>query len=107
MDFDQDYLPKSLPRHVVPIGDRVAYSWASNMEQTINGLLIWHWCDHNVWHANPKTNPEYIPSPGWVPTGVQGHDLIAIYPLHIEPSLLFMGCCNMHGWIRNGEWIDA
>lgn len=97
---------------VTMLGDKVAYSWTCNQEDvdhahTIECLWVWHDCDLSV-DPLPKERAHWTYLyKGWKPTGVGKHDLISIDPLHIEASVYWPGCCGMHGWIRDGVWIDA
>lgn len=91
---------------VVMLGDKVAYSWTCGAEHdhTIDCLWVWHDCDLNLRPVDPHWTSRYV---GWKPTGVGAHDLISVSPLHIEASVYWPACCGMHGWIRDGRWIDA
>jgi hypothetical protein len=98
--------------------DKVAYSWSvpgsltaaeqAAHVQTIDDLIVWHHCDKNLWVSDPTKDqskvPDYI---GWHPAGVGKHDLIAVDPLHIEASVYWPSCCGLHGWIRDGRWVQA
>ena len=90
------------------LGEKVAYSWTCNVEEEhdhiIECLWIWHDCDLNLRPVDPHWTSRYT---GWKPAGVTAHDLISVEPLHIEASVYWSGCCGMHGWIRDGEWVDA
>lgn len=90
------------------LGDKVAYSWTCDLlidhEHTIECLWVWHDCDLNL---NPVPIHWTHRYKGWQPTGVAAHDLISVDPLHIEASVYWPACCGMHGWIRDGKWIDA
>lgn len=98
---------------VQSLGDTylVAYSWASNPKGdtlTINDLLVWHYCDRNVWLKNPKGDPDVArKSKGFTPAGAGLHTLVSIEPLHLEPSLYWPDCCGMHGFIRDGKWVNV
>lgn len=107
--FDmRDYgYPTELPKGAVQVGPKVAYTWREGQPKEIENLTIWHWCDHNLWAANPSSNPDYLPYEGWVPTGVGAHDLMAVEPLHLEPSIYWPGCCGRHGFLRGDVWTDA
>lgn len=95
--------------------DKVAYSWSipagadpATHVQTINDLLVWHDCDKNLWRADPEKDQSKIDDYlGWHPSGVGLHDLISVDPLHIEASVYWPVCCGMHGWIRDGAWVNA
>ncbi|MGW4803015.1 hypothetical protein [Kitasatospora sp. NPDC004272] len=52
---------------------------------------FWHWC---------PTNDR------WQGASTANHTLVAREPLHLEPSLLWK-CCGLHGWVRDGQWINA
>lgn len=105
--------PDELPVNAVRLGPKVAYSWLNDQGPTqvkeLKDLWVWHWCDHSLWEWSPGVLEDYYGGrkEWWSPTGVNSHDFISADPLHIEPSLLFVGCCNMHGWIRDGAWTDA
>lgn len=95
---------------VIMLSDKVAYSWtcydSSPHDHLIECLWIWHDCSMELdpMRSDSQQTDEYI---GWAPTGVAKHDLISVDPLHIEASVYWPACCGMHGWIRNGQWIDA
>lgn len=98
--------------------ERVAYSWSKpagapeDAPKTIDDLIVWHDCDHNLWLNDDPRNDDrdktmVAEHNGWHPTGVGHHDLITVAPLHIEASVYWPDCCGMHGWIRDGRWIAA
>lgn len=92
------------------LGERVAYSWTCGKEQDpnhdhiIDCLWVWHYCDLKLSPIEEHWTDIYV---GWKPTGVVLHDLISTNPLHVEASVYWPRCCGMHGWIRDGKWIDA
>jgi hypothetical protein len=92
------------------LGDRVAYSWTcgdSTHDHRIECLWVWHDCTMELDSGrgqNPRRSDESI---GWGPAGVAAHDLISSSPLHIEASVYWPACCGLHGWIREGKWVDA
>ncbi len=72
-------------------GFDVYYRLDAEADDVLDTLVIWHWCPvENVWKAS---NPSK-------------HELVSVQPLRLEPSLMWM-CCNGHGWIRNGRWLNA
>lgn len=75
-------------RHV---GSDVYYRLDPAAEDVLETVLVWHWC------------PELV---RWRASHVGEHTLVAVDPLHLEPSLLWE-CCGRHGWIRGGRWADA
>lgn len=94
---------------VFPLGEKVAYTWTCNPKEpdhqhVIECLWVWHDCSMGL---DPERARRSHESRGWGPTGVAAHDLIAVDPLHIEASVYWPACCGMHGWIRDGKWIDA
>ena len=95
---------------VTMLGDRVAYSWTCNIENhqhRIECLWVWHDCTMELDPDRGKIATRSYESIGWGPTGVAAHDLISVDPLHIEASVYWPACCGLHGWIRDGKWIDA
>lgn len=91
------------------LGEKVAYSWTCDPEisheHSIECLWVWHNCDRVL---NPPPDNYWTSLYlGWKPTGVAAHDLISSDPLHIEASVYWPGCCGLHGWIRDGKWVDA
>lgn len=103
------------PVVVRPLSEKVAYCWMvpqgaypETHVQTIADLMVWHLCDHSLWENDPTKTPELVhDTDGWHPTGVGAHTLVTIEPLHIEASVYWPDCCGLHGWIRDGRWIDA
>lgn len=95
---------------VTVLGDKVAYQWKcaskdpDNHKHVIGCLWIWHDCDQNLDPVDDHWTSKYV---GWQPTGVAAHDLISVDPLHIEASVYWPGCCGLHGWIRDGRWVDV
>lgn len=91
---------------VEPVGEKVAYSWTCGLEHvhTIDCLWVWHDCDLSRRPTDDHWTSVYK---GWKPSGVGLHTLVNIDPLHIEASVYWPDCCGLHGWIRNGTWIDA
>jgi hypothetical protein len=72
-------------------------------------IVVWHWCTKSKWHENAqKVNYEGWAREAMVPTwrgaGVGAHTLHNMSPLHLEPSLAWSDCCEMHGHIRDGKW---
>lgn len=64
--------------------------------------LLWHWCVPNV------ETPVCAHFGGhWCPWGIGGHVLVSRSPLHLEPSLLWNTCCDLHGYIREGYWVGC
>lgn len=64
------------------------------------GVAIWHDCQ-----ANGRTIRTYH----WAPVESQWPvhwDLVSEHPLTIAPSLLCRSCGD-HGFVQNGEWIQA
>lgn len=90
------------------LGEKVAYTWTCDPdephEHVIECLWVWHDCDLNL---DPPPEHWTLEHKGWNPTGVAKHDLISVDPLHIEASVYWPACCGLHGWIRDGKWIDA
>lgn len=95
---------------VIALGDKVAYTWTcgldsdSNHTHVIECLWVWHDCDLNLNPVGEHWTEKYV---GWKPTGVAAHDLISAHPLHIEASIYWPTCCGLHGWIRDGRYIDV
>lgn len=91
---------------VFDLGEKTGYSWTCGQkhDHVITCLWVWHYCDLNLRPPPDHWTTTYI---GWNPTGVGLHDLIAQDPLHIEASVYWPACCGMHGWIRDGKWVDA
>lgn len=91
---------------VYSLGEKVAYSWTcgKDHDHVIECLWVWHDCDLNLRPVDDHWTSIYT---GWRPAGVGMHDLITVEPLHIEASVYWPSCCGMHGWIRDGAWIDA
>lgn len=74
----------------------IQYSWGYN-EGKPASLLIWHWCP----------TPESQIKPQWRGAAASAHRIISEKPLTIEPSLAFSYCCGLHGFITDGQWIEA
>lgn len=72
----------------------IAYGWPP-ADRTGNpddlNPWFWHWCSHQG---------------RWMAQSTRLHTLVSRSPLHMEPSLLWP-CCHIHGFVRNGQWIDA
>lgn len=95
----------------VDLGSNVWACWAEGWARPgADGVvkpLIWHWCDRSVAKTRDSDRlPEWY-EPQWVAGGTMAHDLVAVEPLHIEPSFLMPACCGIHGFIRNGRWVSA
>lgn len=72
----------------------IAYGWPPHdlvADPEDNNPWFWHWCST---------------SNRWMGQGTLNHTLVSREPLHMEPSLLW-ACCGVHGFVRNGEWINA
>lgn len=56
-----------------------------------HGILVWHDCP---------------PDGGWVASGAGLHTVLGneISTMTFQPSLYFLDCCGLHGWIENGVW---
>lgn len=83
----------------------IQYSWKCGLdhEHTIECLWIWHDCAQPL---GPDTVAPGEPF-GWRPAGVGAHTLVQIEPLTITASVYWPDCCGVHGFITNGQWIDA
>lgn len=90
---DHDHHPGAWGMSAVFVGDDTYYL-VDPADHTPTGVLVWHWC---------AGNPE---GPRWMAAGVKNHTLVAVDPLHLEPSLLW-DCCGKHGYIRAGRWEAA
>ena len=73
-------------------------------EGRVAGMEVFHlradgvWCGGYVAEAGPLAEQMGIrPS---------GHRIVSLAPLDIEPSLA-CGKCESHGWVRNGNWVEA
>jgi hypothetical protein len=101
---------------VIKLGEKVAYSLTCLSREhdaheiyfphSIECLWIWHDCDMSIANDAAKM-PGYSRADyamGWKPSGVSAHKLVSIEPLHIEPSIYWLACCGMHGFIRDGKW---
>lgn len=92
------------------LGEKVAYSWTCGKADKVDHihrigcLTIWHNCDLNLKPVPEHWTHRYV---GWQLAGVGLHDLISVDPLHIEASVFWPECCGMHGFIREGKWIDV
>jgi len=98
------YNPQHSPTAVV-IHPRIAVEWICDLdhEHVIECLWVWHDCDQVLGAESIAPGSTF----GWRPAGVGAHDLISVEPLHIEASVYWPECCGMHGWIRDGQWVDA
>lgn len=106
-DDTRDYgYPTDLPHGAVQVGPKVCYTWGDGI-RSIENLLVWHWCDHNIWTTKPGFNPDYLPYEGWNPGGVQAHDLVQVEPLTLSPSIFWVSCCGLHGFLRDDVWSDV
>jgi hypothetical protein len=115
-------MTKELPEGCTKINDKIAYSWfvcAAKYEEPegtciygtdcahdIKHLHVWHWCDGHL-EVEKRGPVEDGWFPCWRATGVQLHDFISAEPLHLAPSLLWPDCCGEHGFITNGQWVQA
>jgi hypothetical protein len=57
-------------------------------------------------HTCPRTNLNPEAETLRHPITMAKHDLHADEPLHLEPSVL-CGSCGLHGFIREGRWVQA
>lgn len=94
------------------LGDRVAYTWTCGdtdptHEHRIECLWVWHLCTMELDPERAENARRSDESIGWGPASVAAHDLINAWPLHIEASVYWSSCCGLHGWIRDGKWMDA
>jgi hypothetical protein len=72
-------------------GGDVYFRLDLNAQDVLGSVLVWHWC--------PMLRR-------WRASHVSEHELVSAAPLHLEPSLLW-GCCEKHGYVRDGRWVDA
>ena len=78
--------------------DGIYYGWLAHEANP----MFWHWCA-----ALECVSVELKVHEGcWVPAGTSAHTLVSRDPLHLEPSLLWQ-CCGTHGWVRDGQWVNA
>jgi hypothetical protein len=65
-------------------------------------VLVWHWCTQEHWRDR-----ELFSGPRWAASGVGLHTLVALDPIHLEPSLYWPDCCGKHGFLREGRWQEG
>lgn len=88
-------------------------------------LLYWHWhqpttCHHcgsppdpDGDHSCPCPTPDDTcidhqrAFPRWQSSGLGNHTLHSLEPLHLEASLGCYDGCPVHGWIRDGRWVNV
>ncbi len=101
--------PAVLPSGLTRLGPLVAYGYGWPEEGSDpSELVVWHFCDHHVWEASDERMAEiYGARAFWVPATVGAHTLVTREPLHLEPSVYWPGCCDLHGFIRDGAWVPA
>jgi len=93
--------PPSNWDNAIPAGGDVYYRFDPDEPAgTAEAVITWHWCTRQPLDFGD------VGEGCWALAHVGKHDLIAVEPLHLEPSLLW-NCCNKHGWIRGGIWTDA
>jgi hypothetical protein len=56
-------------------------------------VIVWHWCTAGE-------------DGRWAASGTRLHTVVSLDPVHLEPSLLFR-CCGVHGFLRQGRWVEA
>lgn len=56
-----------------------------------------------IWHWHTPTEGAHR----WALSACGLHDVVAVDPLHLEPSLACTDGCPSHGWIRDGRWTQA
>jgi hypothetical protein len=107
---DGAWLPETLPPGATRVGDRAAYQWVGcdrpgdpGHVHSIGCLWVWHYCTQVLGPESVEPGALF----GWRPAGVNAHTLAHAAPLTIEPSLYWPDCCGLHGWIRDGAWIQA
>lgn len=64
------------------------------------GVLLTHPCakrDGQVVHDFIPVN--YMPSRDW--------NLVSRDPITLAPSVHYVGCCGLHGFVQEGKWIPA
>lgn len=88
--------------HGSNVWSTMAWTW-----DAVPRLLLWHFCDHNLWLLKEGRDPALVGPSRWAPGGVGAHQLVSEKPLHLEPSVYWSDCCGMHGWVRNGLWTSA
>lgn len=94
--------PARPPVDAIDCGGGVWVSWASAFN-TGDAPLLWHWCSTELWRQRGATEA----TPRWAPTGVAAHTLVSRDPIHLEPSVLWPGCCGKHGFLRAGRWQEC
>lgn len=102
--------PDVLPPGLTRVGPLAAYGygWPEEDPRDPAELIVWHFCDHHLWAATDERMIElYGARAFWVPATVGAHTLVSREPLHLEPSVYWPGCCGLHGFIRDGRWVDA
>jgi hypothetical protein len=88
--------PEDAPEGTMRLGPKVALGTLDINGNTEVG--IWHWCDHSI---DGQSEPE------WRANRLKRHTIITVSPLTLSPSVWFDDCCGLHGWVRDGVWIDV
>lgn len=97
-------LYEDLHPSVIRVGPKVAYSWQCQLhhDHSIQCLWVWHYCDLILSPESVAPGQKF----GWRPGGVGLHTLVQQEPLTITASVIWP-CCGLHGFITDGEWVDA
>jgi hypothetical protein len=85
------------------LNESLSYSTTVDTEGNKIGILLWHNCSDSKPQPSPSgilfdSAPAKFSGPRW--------QLIQENPLTINPSILCRGC-GLHGFIRQGKWVDA
>lgn len=97
--------PSVLPEGATRLGPLVA--WERDAFDGDYPVCVWHWCDHHLWAGRPYFEAHRDEYMRWVPANASAHTVVSLDPLHLEPSVYWPDCCGLHGFIRDGAWVDA
>jgi hypothetical protein len=64
------------------------------------GVLLTHPCSKRDGQVVQDFIPvNYMPSRDW--------ELVSREPITLSPSVNYVGCCGLHGFVREGRWVPA
>lgn len=90
-----------MPAHELDLGNGHRAEFTADSQGDFGGLIHYH--------PRPDGQGECAGSVTFRGRGTRGQpewDVLSLDPLTLSPSILCR-TCNVHGWIREGQWVDV
>lgn len=93
------------PPDSLRVGSGVRLRGYTMSEDGVSGEIV----GVNIWHVRPSGDGWCLSTVPFASKGAndgRGWDVTSTNPLSLSPSVLCRAC-GRHGWLVDGEWVDA